>query len=625
MQKSFNKTFSSPKFQNYFEFPRQQQENNSENDNEPEIIHFKASQKLLNPNSPSTSNSYDKAVAENRMNKIEDHKNLEESTSSVEVLSNSKTPSPLPSKKSINEEIVEVENDKVEEKKTSLIEILSQPQKSSSKKSINEEIVETVNLDDENDEESSIEILSQTQKSPQCSPSTKESTDAEIIEIDDDEVEVEEGIKSLTEKEFKELKDLPYPSVNMEQYFYETSLMPFKIVHPANNRDEFVAAILNGDSETVYSTISIYPPRFDFELNKLDSNGKSLLHLIAESKCSERHEYDAILEMLVQLGASLSILDGKYFRTPLHTSIVLRNVCLAKMFVKLDSPLNTFDAKRFSPLISAINTKNVEFVKLLLNAGANVEKGIEYAKISGMITEEITNILIEHQIKINLCMNQAREKIFPQAISAQYGTLSNSLYIIPMAETETITFPFTLAKEITLSQNYYLLFECAVIIIDSFNETISARMWHQSPIKSILINGTEPTYLQKSTNFLSFPILVEGKNSIKIELLNRIYKGTKCCIATRITHVFMPGFVRKADLNVEQQVGYVEPKTRQQQQKYFQSLELSYQQQQQQHTSKRMRPNGPYHLPTHNIHSEPPPPLPSFSRYLQKPSSFSRN
>uniref|UniRef100_A0A914PSX6 Uncharacterized protein n=1 Tax=Panagrolaimus davidi TaxID=227884 RepID=A0A914PSX6_9BILA len=299
------------------------------------------------------------------------------------------------------------------------------------------------------------------------------------------------------------------------------------------------------------------------------------------------------------------------------------------MFVKLGSPLNTLDSKRFSPLISAINTKNVELVKLLLNAGANVEKGIEYAKISGMVTEEITNILIAHKTKINLCMNQAREKIFPQAISAQYGTLPNSLHIIPMAETDTIKFPFTLAKGITLSQNHYLLFECAVIIIDQFNETISARMWHQSPIKSILINGTEPTYLQKTINFLSLPILMEGKNSIKIELLNRIYKGTKYCIASRITHVFMPGFATKAGLSVQQQGGYVDPKIRKQQRKYLQSLPSSsilssYQQQQQQLTSKRMRPNGPYHLPTHNIRSEPPL-LPSFSDYLQRPSSSSKN
>uniref|UniRef100_A0A914Y910 Ankyrin repeat protein n=1 Tax=Panagrolaimus superbus TaxID=310955 RepID=A0A914Y910_9BILA len=359
--------------------------------------------------------------------------------------------------------------------------------------------------------------------------------------------EEEEIIQILTQDDFLPLKDKPYPEVDMEQSFDQITSASFSVRKIARNYDEFVAAVLTGDSEIVYATTMI--GTFDLKLNEVDSKGKSILHHVAERKCDESHSFDTIIEILVQKKADLSLTDKENSRTPLHTAIVLRHTCLAKMFIQLGSPVNTMDSKKFSPLISAMNTRDANLVKMLLNAGANVEKGITYSERSKATTDEITDMLIAHRTKIITCLDEARNYILPQASVSTYGTLPTSFFVTPLAESDVIEFAFHLTKDTTIRPpNNYLLFECAVLDLDVLNETISARMWQQSPIKKIIINGTEPISLHKTTNFMSLPTLFEGINSVRIELMNQVYKGTKFCLTARLAHVFMAGFSRSKRL-----------------------------------------------------------------------------
>jgi hypothetical protein len=372
-----------------------------------------------------------------------------------------------------------------------------------------------------------------TPTSPPPSDKTKSDQD-EILQI-------------LTQDDFQGLKDKPFPEVDMEQCYEEITSTAFSVRKIARNYDEFVAAVLTGDAEIVYSTAMI--GTFDLKLNEVDSKGKSILHHIAERKCDETHPYDSIIEILVQKKADLSLADKENLRTPLHTAIVLRHTCLAKMFIQLGSPINTLDSKKFSPLISAMNTRDANLVKILLNAGANVEKGIIYSERSKATTDEITDMLIAHRTKIVTCLDEARNYILPQASVATYSTLPTSLYITPLAESDVIEYAFHLTKDTTIRPpNNYLLFECAVLDLDNLNETMSARMWQQSPIRKIIINGNEPINLHKTTNFISLPSLFEGTNSVRIELMNQVYKGTRFCLTARLAHVFMAGFSRSKRL-----------------------------------------------------------------------------
>ena len=174
---------------------------------------------------------------------------------------------------------------------------------------------------------------------------------------------------------------------------------------------------------------------------------------------------------------------------------------------------------------------------------------ITFCERTKSISEDICNLVIGHRKKIIECLDEARHYILPQATVSTFGTIPSSLFITPLAETDLIEYSFHITKNIVVRPpNNYLLFECAVIDIDTFNDTHTARMWQQSPIKRILINGNEPINFHKTTNFISLPQLFDGPNNVRIELMNQVYKGTRYCIVSRLAHVFMAGFARSKRL-----------------------------------------------------------------------------
>ena len=160
------------------------------------------------------------------------------------------------------------------------------------------------------------------------------------------------------------------------------------------------------------------------------------------------------------------------------------------------------------------------------------------------ISDDIKKLIKEHKKRIIDCMDSSRRCIFPQCINGR-GTIDSSLFTAPIAESETVEYSFEIKPEEALPKsNNYLSFECALLQIDQVNGTITGRMWQQSPIRKLTINGSEPINLHKTTNFISFPQLKNGTNIVRIELMNTTYQGTGYCLASRLCHIIMNGFLK---------------------------------------------------------------------------------
>ncbi|KAE9556297.1 hypothetical protein FO519_000480 [Halicephalobus sp. NKZ332] len=357
------------------------------------------------------------------------------------------------------------------------------------------------------------------------------------VEIDDDDIP-----SVLTNEHFQEaMKDYEPPPVDIDVEIAAYTTRPLDIDRVAASYDEFVEAVIDGNATLVYSSLKYAPDRFD--LNDRDAEGRTLLHHLAHPKCTESHPADLIAKMLVMKGADLCLTDNTHGRTPLHTAVSMRNHCIAQTLIDLSSPINTIDKKKHTPLLHAIFAKDAKMVSMLLKAGVNIQN-IHMVLQNSQIGDDIKKLIKEHKKRIIDCMDTSRRCIFPQCINGR-GTIESSLFTAPIAESETVEYSFEIKPEEALPKpNNYLSFECALLQIDQVNGTVNGRMWQQSPIRKLTINGSEPINLHKTTNFISFPQLKSGTNIVKIELMNTTYQGTGYCLASRLCHIIMNGFLK---------------------------------------------------------------------------------
>uniref|UniRef100_A0A7E4UZD7 ANK_REP_REGION domain-containing protein n=1 Tax=Panagrellus redivivus TaxID=6233 RepID=A0A7E4UZD7_PANRE len=281
------------------------------------------------------------------------------------------------------------------------------------------------------------------------------------------------------------------------------------------------------------------------DLNAKNVHGWTLLHRLAQTHCNEEHALCAVISLCVNQGkCDVSIRDNQG-RTPLHLAVIAGNECAVKTFIELLSPVNTFDTYSKSPLISAIDTGKVDFVRRLLFSGAGYARVDPHLVTLGEgVSEEIRNLVISHRDRLCDAMDVARSHIFPQATKGLKGTLHATMVISPIFEKDVINYSFNLniLPPAMNMPNNYLLFEVAVLEMDVAKDEIKVRMWQQSPVKNIIFNHEEPVFMHKTQNYISMPKLVAGINKVKIELSNQTYQGTRYCIITRLAHVFMLGY-----------------------------------------------------------------------------------
>lgn len=85
-----------------------------------------------------------------------------------------------------------------------------------------------------------------------------------------------EECEVLTQDDFQNLRNRAYPECNVDDYYNDVTTAQFDPQKVAQTYDEFVASVLTGDAETVYTTANFTD--LNLKLNETDSKGKTLLH-----------------------------------------------------------------------------------------------------------------------------------------------------------------------------------------------------------------------------------------------------------------------------------------------------------------------------------------------------------
>ncbi|VDK44987.1 unnamed protein product [Anisakis simplex] len=117
-----------------------------------------------------------------------------------------------------------------------------------------------------------------------------------------------------------------------------------------------------------------------------------------------------MLRVLVMGGARLDIPEEHNLKTPLHAAIENGSWCLVRTLLHLRSPVNTFDAKKKTPLHYAIECKDpnaIRAIYLLLEFGADVNEVLKTIR-----DPRLTQKLEQHQHKLAEALDEARMKTF---------------------------------------------------------------------------------------------------------------------------------------------------------------------------------------------------------------------
>lgn len=124
---------------------------------------------------------------------------------------------------------------------------------------------------------------------------------------------------------------------------------------------EVIAAIKANDRK-----ILILMLRSDFELLHLNTPLGSWLHIATEYSKME------IIELLLELGINVNVKGGPSGGSPLNIAASEGNVELVQYFLEYGAEMDISEPER-NPLFSAIHYGRTDVVKLLLNAGIDVQ------------------------------------------------------------------------------------------------------------------------------------------------------------------------------------------------------------------------------------------------------------
>lgn len=139
--------------------------------------------------------------------------------------------------------------------------------------------------------------------------------------------------------------------------------------------------------------------------NFIDADGKSALHWLCLYSGKNNQSVDYIISFLVEHGANIDLKDNNG-NTPLFYAIEAGNYQATRTLVNLRANVNVRNNKGRSPMFKAVafitagpeNTSNMDFVRLLFQAGAGLQVKDNEGKnlLHASLNPETTRWLIEH-------------------------------------------------------------------------------------------------------------------------------------------------------------------------------------------------------------------------------------
>jgi ankyrin repeat protein len=141
-------------------------------------------------------------------------------------------------------------------------------------------------------------------------------------------------------------------------------------------------------------------------LDIIDNDDRSILYIPID------RGLDNILELLLRLGKlmiGIPAIDigDKNNNIPLHYAINKKNINAVKLLLQYGSNVNVVDKQGFNALHLSVKTRSVDICKLVINAGANINTRFETGETSLHIAcnfqlEDIIELLIKNGIDVNI-------------------------------------------------------------------------------------------------------------------------------------------------------------------------------------------------------------------------------
>ena len=168
----------------------------------------------------------------------------------------------------------------------------------------------------------------------------------------------------------------------------------FLIISSCASKTPLIKASENGDSSTVQKLLNE-----GANVNESDNTGMTpLMHALQNNNT-------ALVEYLLKKGANVNI-KNKYGYTALYYAT--ENVNFVKTLIDQGADVNLGDNYKRTPIMNAISSENIEVIKLLIESGANLNAK-DYAGFTPLMftsSPKIVEMLIDKGADVNLKNNE---------------------------------------------------------------------------------------------------------------------------------------------------------------------------------------------------------------------------
>ncbi|KAI3409975.1 hypothetical protein GPALN_006342 [Globodera pallida] len=300
------------------------------------------------------------------------------------------------------------------------------------------------------------------------------------------------------------------------------------------SQEEFEELVMDGKVEKVRQLLDGQTMK-NFDVNRADEFGKTLLHKLCEIKCGVSHTQCELIGLLVSSGGRLNIIENGNNQTPLHIAIANRRLCHVRQLLDLHSPVNLSDRSGKSPLVLALDCSDFEFMKCLLRAGASFQPALEKLYDDKDRNKRQFRFVTDHEAQVRKALNAARDTV---AMNLSVKCIS-PIFANPLHEAEAVhSFNLNSQPQLPVGDYAYLLLACVAEFLQDDRDKesgymVEARMWGQSPVQNVTINDKNCQQMKPGNKFAFFCAPRQGENQIKLNV-EPIVRKSKLILLTQV-------------------------------------------------------------------------------------------